>query len=155
MYKMFVSRHARRMTLAHRRRFSSEHNSNPDWTTFARCCHHPFKLWGLLHFLRAFTSNNSFLKCDAGITYIQQNTLTGDLAVYSDPGIHFRVPFFSHLTSYRQVITASFGEGKFSRLFWIRMLITFAVLLFFLFFYILTYSHIQYFEQTKSLNLCM
>ena len=45
---------------------------------------------------------------DAGITYVVQNQLTGTLDVYTEPGLHRRVPFFSTVTSYKQVITATF-----------------------------------------------
>ena len=61
--------------------------------------------------LGIYILSNSYLKTDAGITYVQQNTLTGELAVYTEPGFHFRVPFFSNVTAYKQVITASFGEA--------------------------------------------
>ena len=53
---------------------------------------------------------NSYIRTDAGITYVLQNSLTGELRVFTEPGIHFRLPFFTQVTSYKQVITASFGE---------------------------------------------
>ena len=61
--------------------------------------------------LGLYTLMNSYLRTDAGITYVLQNSLTGELKVYSNPGIHLRVPWFSHVTSYKQVMTASFGES--------------------------------------------
>jgi len=48
---------------------------------------------------------------DAGVTYVVQNNLTGTLDVYTEPGVHRRVPFFSVVTPYKQVITATF-EGR-------------------------------------------
>lgn len=54
---------------------------------------------------------NSWFQTHAGYTYIYQNNLTGALSVYTEPGIHLRVPFFSRLSEYRQVITVSFGGG--------------------------------------------
>ena len=50
---------------------------------------------------------------DAGITYVVQNNLTGTLEVYTEPGFHFRAPFFSKVTPYKQVLTTSFeGDHK-------------------------------------------
>jgi hypothetical protein len=57
-----------------------------------------------------YVVSESILRTDAGITNVMQNTLTGELNVYDTPGISFRVPFFSKVTSYKQVMTASFGE---------------------------------------------
>ena len=47
---------------------------------------------------------------DAGVTYVVQNQLTGALEVYTEPGLHRRVPFFSSVTPYKQVITATFDQ---------------------------------------------
>merc|ERR1719456_70476 len=55
-------------------------------------------------------ARNSVLMTDAGMTYVVQNNLTGALDVHMDPGIHYRVPFFSTVTTYKQVITASFED---------------------------------------------
>ena len=54
--------------------------------------------------------NNSVLMTDAGYTYVHQNNLTGDLDVFNQPGIHFRMPFLSKITKYDQVITVSYGN---------------------------------------------
>ena len=56
-------------------------------------------------------AKNSVLMTDAGVTYVVQNNLTGVMDVYSEPGLHRRVPFFSSVTAYKQVVTQSF-EGK-------------------------------------------
>mmetsp|Transcript_30394 Transcript_30394/g.78801 ORF Transcript_30394/g.78801 Transcript_30394/m.78801 type:complete len:490 (-) Transcript_30394:956-2425(-) len=61
--------------------------------------------------LAFWLAKNSVLMTDAGVTYVVQNQLTGTLDVYTEPGLHRRVPFFSSVTEYRQVITASF-EGQ-------------------------------------------
>ena len=50
-----------------------------------------------------YLANNSILMTDAGVTYVVQNNLTGTLDVYTEPGIHHRVPFFSTVTPYKQV----------------------------------------------------
>ena len=38
-----------------------------------------------------------------GLLYVVQNNLTGLLEVHTEPGIHYRVPFFSTVTPYKQV----------------------------------------------------
>ncbi len=54
----------------------------------------------------------AFFQTEAGYHYVYQNTLTGNLTVYSEPGVHFRLPFFSRVTQYKEVSTISFGEGR-------------------------------------------
>ena len=61
--------------------------------------------------LAVYVARNSVLMTDAGVTYVVQNQITGALEVYTEPGIHRRVPFFSSVTAYRQVITSTF-EGR-------------------------------------------
>lgn len=56
-------------------------------------------------------AKQSYLMTDAGIIYVHQNTLTGTLSVYSEPGLYWRLPFFSSVTEYKQVITESFGTS--------------------------------------------
>merc|ERR1719262_714699 len=58
-----------------------------------------------------YCAKNSVLMTDAGVTYVVQNQITGSLEVYTEPGLHGRVPFFSSVTPYRQVITSTF-ESK-------------------------------------------
>ena len=58
-----------------------------------------------------YVGSNSVLFTDAGMIYVVQNNLTGGLDVYSEPGMHRRVPFFSTVTAYRQVITSNFEDG--------------------------------------------
>ncbi len=50
-----------------------------------------------------------------GYTDLYQNTLTGKIYVYHEPGIHLKTPFFSTVTRYMQAWTVNFGmlhEGK-------------------------------------------
>ncbi|MGO1297044.1 MAG: SPFH domain-containing protein [Vibrio sp.] len=56
--------------------------------------------------------NSAILMTDAGYTYIHQNNITGKLDVFTQPGIHFRMPFLSKITRYNQVVTVSFGNSK-------------------------------------------
>lgn len=58
-----------------------------------------------------FTINSSVLMTDAGYSYVHQNNITGELDVFTEPGIHFRMPFLSKITQYDQVITVSFGNN--------------------------------------------
>jgi len=58
----------------------------------------------------AYAVKNSVLMADAGVTYVIQNQLTGTLDVITEPGLYRRVPFFSSVTAYKQVITATFGD---------------------------------------------
>ncbi|KLV06577.1 hypothetical protein ABT56_08065 [Photobacterium aquae] len=60
--------------------------------------------------LVAGLAGNSVLMTDAGYTYVHQNNLTGELDVFNQPGIHFRMPFLSKITQYDQVITVSYGN---------------------------------------------
>lgn len=62
--------------------------------------------------LALWVAKSSVLMTDAGVTYVVQNQLTGTLDVYTEPGLHQRVPFFSSVTPYRQVITASFEDHQ-------------------------------------------
>ncbi|TON90300.1 hypothetical protein CGH47_17360, partial [Vibrio parahaemolyticus] len=44
------------------------------------------------------TINSSVLMTDAGYSYVHQNNITGELDVFTEPGIHFRMPFLSKIT---------------------------------------------------------
>merc|ERR1719224_197532 len=61
--------------------------------------------------LALYAAKNSVLMTDAGITYVVQNQITGSLEIYTEPGLYRRVPFFSSVTPYRHVITATF-DGR-------------------------------------------
>ena len=58
----------------------------------------------------ALTVKSSVLQTDAGYLYVVQTTTTGDLDIYSEPGIHFRLPFFSTVTAYPQVMTVALQD---------------------------------------------
>jgi regulator of protease activity HflC (stomatin/prohibitin superfamily) len=62
---------------------------------------------GLLAFLFI---NRGYFQTEAGFTYHYQNTVTGAVEVYTEPGVHFRLPWFSKVTRYKQVVTISFGS---------------------------------------------
>ena len=59
-----------------------------------------------------YIANQTVLFTDAGFIYVIQNNLSGSLSIKSEPGIHLRVPFFSNVTFYKQIITASFEADK-------------------------------------------
>ena len=59
----------------------------------------------------AYIMKNSVLMTDAGVIYVVQNNLTGMLSVYTEPGIFRRVPFFSAVSQYRQVMTVDFDTN--------------------------------------------
>lgn len=69
-------------------------------------------LFGVPLLAIALTINSAILMTDAGYTYVHQNNITGKLDVFTEPGIHFRMPFLSKITRYNQVITVSFGNNK-------------------------------------------
>jgi len=56
--------------------------------------------------------SNAWFQTNAGYSYVYQNNISGQLTVYTEPGIHFRVPMFSQVTAYKQVMTLSFGARK-------------------------------------------
>ncbi len=64
---------------------------------------------GILLFLFAY---NAWFQTNAGFTYVYQNNVTGELSVYTEPGIHFRMPGLSRVTEYKQVMTLSFGQDE-------------------------------------------
>jgi len=59
--------------------------------------------------------STAYFQTEAGYTYYYQNTLTGTIDVYTEPGVHFRVPWFSRVTPYKQVMTVAFGNADASR----------------------------------------
>ncbi len=64
-----------------------------------------------LTFLFGFLFINSlYFQTEAGYTYHYQNRLSGSVEIYTEPGVHLKVPFFSTVTRYKQVITVSFGS---------------------------------------------
>ncbi len=63
----------------------------------------------ILLLLTLFVSN-AWFQTNAGYSYVYQNNITGDLSVYTEPGVHFRIPMLSMVTEYKQVLTVSFGS---------------------------------------------
>ena len=59
-----------------------------------------------------YLAKRAVLMTDAGVTYVVQNNLTGQLDVHTEPGIHYIVPFFSTVTDYKQVITSTFEADE-------------------------------------------
>ncbi len=70
-----------------------------------------FAVFGVPLLALGLTINSSVLMTDAGYSYVHQNNMTGELDVFTEPGIHFRMPFLSKITQYDQVITVSFGNN--------------------------------------------
>jgi regulator of protease activity HflC (stomatin/prohibitin superfamily) len=60
---------------------------------------------------------NSFFTTSEGFQYFVQNKMTGGTSVYSEPGIHFQMPFFTKVTEYKRVATidATEAEGDYTR----------------------------------------
>ncbi len=44
----------------------------------------------------------------AGYSYHYQNTFTGNEEIYTSPGVHFKLPIFSKVTTYKQVLTLDY-----------------------------------------------
>jgi hypothetical protein len=63
-----------------------------------------------------FLINSAYFQTESGYTYHYQNTLTGQVEIYTEPGVHFRVPMFSRATPYKQVMTVAFGSADVRRL---------------------------------------
>ena len=59
-----------------------------------------------------YIANQTVLFTDAGFIYVIQNNLSGSLSIKSEPGIHLRVPFFSNVTFYKQIISRSLHTTK-------------------------------------------
>lgn len=55
--------------------------------------------------------STAYFQTEAGYTYYYQNTLMGTKDVYTEPGVHFRIPWFSRVTPYKQVMTITFGSS--------------------------------------------
>lgn len=54
-----------------------------------------------------YTLKQSVLMTNAGHIYVVQNNLSGKMDVHTEPGVHLRVPFFSNVARYRQVLTVT------------------------------------------------
>ena len=45
--------------------------------------------------------NLAYFQTEAGYTYHYQNMLSSKIEIYTEPGVHFRMPFFSLATPYK------------------------------------------------------
>lgn len=61
--------------------------------------------------------NASFFTTSEGYLYYVQNKATGGTAVYSEPGIHLKLPLFTDVYTYKRVATidATANDGDFTR----------------------------------------
>ena len=59
-----------------------------------------------------FLAMSSFFTTELGYTYVVQDTLFGTIRVFTEPGLHFKVPFFSNVYTYNQAMTLSFGNQE-------------------------------------------
>ena len=50
----------------------------------------------------------------AGLIYVIQNNLSGDLTFVSEPGVYIRNPFFSNVTTYKKIVTTCFEDNPIS-----------------------------------------
>ncbi|SEG05949.1 SPFH domain-containing protein [Marinobacterium lutimaris] len=55
---------------------------------------------------------SSFFTTELGYTYVVQDTLFGSIRVYTEPGVHFKVPMFSNVYTYNQAMTLNFGNQE-------------------------------------------
>ncbi|WP_111497853.1 SPFH domain-containing protein [Marinobacter bohaiensis] len=55
---------------------------------------------------------SSFFTTELGYTYVVQDTLFGTIRVFSEPGVHFKVPLFSNVYTYNQAMTLNFGNQE-------------------------------------------
>ncbi len=55
-------------------------------------------------------ASSAHFQTESGYTYHYQNMVNGSIKIYSKPAIHFKVPWFSKVTSYKQVTTVVFGN---------------------------------------------
>ncbi len=68
-----------------------------------------FGLIILLGLIIYFMVSSSVFRTQSGYVTIYENQLTGQIKVFYDPGIHFKIPFISQVTRYNQVWTVNFG----------------------------------------------
>lgn len=59
-----------------------------------------------------FLAMSSFFTTELGYTYVVQDTLFGTIRVFTEPGVHFKVPFFSNVYTYNQAMTLNFGNQE-------------------------------------------
>jgi regulator of protease activity HflC (stomatin/prohibitin superfamily) len=62
--------------------------------------------------IAVFFAMSSFFTTELGYTYVVQDTLFGSIRVYTEPGVHFKIPLFSNVYTYNQAMTLSFGNQE-------------------------------------------
>lgn len=69
---------------------------------------------GLLALILVFSS---WFTTSEGYQYFVQNKLTGNTTVYSEPGVHLKMPFFTNVYTYKRVATIDMttDNGAFTR----------------------------------------
>jgi len=68
-----------------------------------------FGLLILLGLIIYFIVSSSVFRTQSGYVTIYENQLTGQIKVFYEPGIHFKIPLISQVTRYNQVWTVNFG----------------------------------------------
>lgn len=56
--------------------------------------------------------NSTWFTTEEGYLYFVQNKMTGNTTVYSDPGIHFKMPLFTNVYEYKRVATIDMTAGE-------------------------------------------
>lgn len=78
----------------------------------------PLKSWliligsSILLILAYLFFSNAWFQTHAGYTYVYQNNISGKLYVYTEPSVQFRMPIFSKVERYKQVMTVAFNAGQ-------------------------------------------
>jgi len=52
-----------------------------------------------------------YFQTKAGYSYYYQNTLLGTEDAFFTPDVHFKIPIFSSIEEYKQVVTVSYGDN--------------------------------------------
>ena len=66
---------------------------------------------GVVILFVAIFGYSSFFTTDMGYNYVVQNTMTGSKTVYSDVGVHAKLPFFTNVYTYKKSLTIDFGSN--------------------------------------------
>jgi len=64
-----------------------------------------YLLGGVAGFFGLIALNSTWFTTEEGYLYFVQNKMTGNTTVYSDPGIHFKMPLFTNVYEYKRVAT--------------------------------------------------
>ena len=60
-------------------------------------------------FVLIILATQTWYKTSTGYNYVVQNTYTGSLQVFSDAGVHLKLPFFTNVYPYKQATTINFS----------------------------------------------